>query len=106
MEEKGSKLITKQSAVTYLGSKKETNPLNWLLLKFKQSSFFSSNIVAMITLLLIVAVFLSGCVGQPTAKIEKPTPTPAPQPTPVAVEGNPEFTHDLNQALDDLSQVE
>ncbi|MES2198836.1 MAG: ABC transporter ATP-binding protein [Chlamydiota bacterium] len=57
MEEKGSKLVTKQSAVTYLGSKKETNPLNWVLLKFKQSSVFSSNIIAMVALLLIVAVF-------------------------------------------------
>lgn len=57
IEEKGSALITKQSAVSYLGSKKETNPLNWVLLKFKQSSFFSSNIVAMIALLLIVAIF-------------------------------------------------
>lgn len=57
VEEKSSSLITKQSAATYLGSKKETNPLNLILLKFKQSPFFSGNITAIITLLLIVAVF-------------------------------------------------
>ena len=57
IEEKGSTLVTKQSAVSYLGTKKETNPLNWILLKFKQNSFFSSNIVAMIALLLFVAIF-------------------------------------------------
>jgi hypothetical protein len=38
--EKDSSLITKQSAAMYLSSKKETNPLNWLLLKFQNSSFF------------------------------------------------------------------
>ena len=55
--EKDSSLITKQSAAAYLSSKKETNPLNWILLKFQQSSFFSSDITAVITLLLCVAIF-------------------------------------------------
>jgi len=55
--EKDSSLITKQSAAAYLSSKKETNPLNWILLKFQQSSFFSSDITAIITLLLCVAIF-------------------------------------------------
>ncbi|MBS0627221.1 MAG: ABC transporter ATP-binding protein, partial [Verrucomicrobia bacterium] len=57
IEENGSALITKQSAAAYLGSKKETNPLNLVLLKFKQSPFFSGNITSIIALLLIVAVF-------------------------------------------------
>jgi ABC-type multidrug transport system fused ATPase/permease subunit len=55
--EKDSSLITKQSAAMYLSSKKETNPLNWLLLKFQNSSFFGSDITAIITLLLCVAIF-------------------------------------------------
>jgi len=57
----------------------------------------------LIAILLISAVFLSGCVGQPTA--EKITTTTATQPTTATVEDE-EFSHDLDQALDDLSQVE
>jgi ABC-type multidrug transport system fused ATPase/permease subunit len=53
----GSGIITKQSASAYLASKKETNPLNWLLREFKERVHFSSSINALIILLLSVAVF-------------------------------------------------
>jgi len=50
-------LVTKQSAASYLAAKKETNPLQWILGKFRDKAIFSNNIVAMIFLLCLVAVF-------------------------------------------------
>ncbi len=49
--------ITKQTASAYLASKKETNPLNWLLQELKQVVNFSNSMNALIALLLSVAIF-------------------------------------------------
>lgn len=57
IQEKDTGLVTKQSAALYLASQKETNPLNWLLVKLQGRAWFSSNLVGMIVLLLSVAAF-------------------------------------------------
>ena len=57
LEEKGSSLITKQSASTYLASQKGANPLIWLLAKAKEYSVFSSDLLSMVILLLAVSIF-------------------------------------------------
>lgn len=54
----------------------------------------------LIAILLIIAVFLSGCVGQPSV-VEKPTTTTKAE----VVEESQEFTHDLDQAIEDLSEL-
>ncbi len=53
----GTGVITKQQAAAYLAKQKETNPLNWILAKVKQEFSFSSNINALVLVLLCVAVF-------------------------------------------------
>ncbi len=58
----------------------------------------------LIAVLVILAVFLSGCVGQAVDKVE--TQTPIVLPTAESVQQSEEFSHDLDQALDDLSQLE
>lgn len=52
-----SGVITKQQAAAYLAQNKETNPLNWIMGKVKQEFSFSSNIKALVMILLCVAVF-------------------------------------------------
>lgn len=49
--------ITKQQASTYLATRKEANPLNWMLNKAKEKFEISSNIVALVMMLIAVAVF-------------------------------------------------
>lgn len=53
----GTGVITKQQAVAYMSQQKETNPLNWIMAKVKQEFSFSSNIKALVLILLCVAVF-------------------------------------------------
>jgi ABC-type multidrug transport system fused ATPase/permease subunit len=52
----GTGMITKQQAAAYMATK-ETNPLNWILGKFRESFQFSNNIKALVIILLCVAVF-------------------------------------------------
>ncbi len=49
--------ISKQDAAAYLASKKEVNPLNWVLNKAKQKFSISSNFKALMLMLIGVAVF-------------------------------------------------
>jgi len=53
----GTNLITKESASSYLHTKKESNPLNWILFKLRQKGIFSNNLFSVVALLLFVAVF-------------------------------------------------
>ncbi len=55
--EKGTSVITQQSASAYLSTQKETNPLNWALIQCKQKMHFTSDVKAVILLLLCVAGF-------------------------------------------------
>ncbi len=60
IEEKGSSLVTRQSASAYIASKSatgSTNPLNWMLAKIKEKAWFSSSLTAMVCLLLFVSIF-------------------------------------------------
>lgn len=57
IDKDGSGTITKQQAVAYMAQQKETNPLNWILAKVRQEFSFSSNIKALVLVLLCVAVF-------------------------------------------------
>lgn len=49
--------ITKQEVAAYLATKKETNPLNWLLNKSKQKFQMTSNFGALVFILILVAIF-------------------------------------------------
>lgn len=53
----GTGEITKQSASTYLATKRETNPLNWLLNKARTRFQITSNLVALVGMLVCVAMF-------------------------------------------------
>lgn len=55
--DKNTSLVTQQSAASYLSSQKETNPLNWVLRVCKEKLDLTSNIKAMVLLLLCVAAF-------------------------------------------------
>lgn len=55
--DKGTSLITQHSASSYLASQKETNPLNWILAQCKERFAFTSDIKALVLLLLFVAAF-------------------------------------------------
>ncbi|NGX39346.1 MAG: Lipid A export ATP-binding/permease protein MsbA [Chlamydiae bacterium] len=54
-ENKGE--ISKEDATEYLAKKNETNPLNWVLNRAKQKFQISSNLYALVGLLICVAVF-------------------------------------------------
>lgn len=49
--------ITKQDVFAYLTKKKETNPLSWILNKAKRKFEISSNVAALVGMLICVAVF-------------------------------------------------
>lgn len=49
--------VTKQSASAYLATKKETNPLNWILGFLREKYDFTSSMVALVVLLVGVAIF-------------------------------------------------
>lgn len=49
--------ITKQQPIAYLATKKDTNPLNWLLNKAKQKFQMTSNFGALVLILICVAIF-------------------------------------------------
>lgn len=55
--EKGTGVVTQHSASAYLAAQKETNPLNWALIRCKESFRFTSDIKALVILLLSVAAF-------------------------------------------------
>ncbi len=57
IEENDTALITKRSASSYISSQTKGNPLIWILSKLKEKSWFSSNILAMVLLLLFVSIF-------------------------------------------------
>ena len=56
IDKSGTGVITKQEAAAYMATK-ETNPLNWLVGKFREHFQFSNNIKALVIILLCVAVF-------------------------------------------------
>ncbi|MBS0620924.1 MAG: ABC transporter ATP-binding protein [Verrucomicrobia bacterium] len=57
IDTEGTGVITKEQASAFLAKSKQVNPLNWLIQKFKENADFSSNIRALVIVLLCVAVF-------------------------------------------------
>ncbi len=60
LEEKDTNLVTRQSASSFIASQKmggSTNPLIWVLAQLKEKAWFSSNLVAMVSVLLFVSIF-------------------------------------------------
>lgn len=55
--EEGTNEVTKQSASAYLSTRKQANPLNWVINKTKQTFKMSSNLGSMVGVLIAVAVF-------------------------------------------------
>ncbi|MBM3207795.1 MAG: ABC transporter ATP-binding protein, partial [Chlamydiae bacterium] len=50
-------LVTKKSAASYLANQKDPNPLNWMLHKVQENFDITSNILALLSVLMFVAVF-------------------------------------------------
>ncbi|MBM3199082.1 MAG: ABC transporter ATP-binding protein, partial [Chlamydiae bacterium] len=57
LQEESSHLVTKSSATSYLSTQSQVNPLLWILAKWKEKAWFSSNLAAMMVLLLTVSIF-------------------------------------------------
>jgi len=57
IDQKNRGEITKQDVATYFSSKKETNPLNWVLNKVKRKFDVNSNFSLLVIMLICVAVF-------------------------------------------------
>jgi ABC-type multidrug transport system fused ATPase/permease subunit len=57
IDKSGTGVITKQEAAAYIGQKKETNPLDWIIRAVKEEFHFVSNVKVMILVLVLVAIF-------------------------------------------------